>query len=535
MKIFILPVLFLLLLNSCNNSNSRPVQSVKDTTITVANAVTDLFIDSLQLEQFITSAELDESKGATMRNFYISRNYQYAWFTSNGPADQTRAFWNLHNNYINLSKDNSHINKKLHQQMDLLVSEDSSALAGRNDFLQTEMQLTEHFFEYAQYAYAGKVDPEELQWHIPRKKIDVMVLLDSLVANKGKNIEDWEPVNTQYKLMNKELARYSAIEKAGGWDSIVIDKKSYKINDRATAIRQVKQRLFEVGDYSLQDTTNLFTPELESAVKQAQKRFGYNTDGKIDRALVNDLNVPVSQRIEQLLVNMERMRWMPKEAVGNRIIANIPEFKVHVYEGNKQVFDMNIVVGTSANRTVIFNDMLKYVVFSPYWNVPSSIVRNEILPAMRRNSNYLSRKNMEQTGTSNGLPVIRQLPGGSNALGRVKFIFPNNYNIYFHDTPAKSLFENEKRAFSHGCIRLSEPRKMAEYLLRDNSSWTTEEITTAMNASKEKWVPLKEAVPVLITYFTSWIDNEGLLNFRDDIYGHDKKMAQRLFEHTDLN
>jgi murein L,D-transpeptidase YcbB/YkuD len=136
---------------------------------------------------------------------------------------------------------------------------------------------------------------------------------------------------------------------------------------------------------------------------------------------------------------------------------------------------------------------------------------------------------MEQTGISNGLPVIRQLPGGDNSLGRVKFIFPNNYNIYFHDTPAKSLFGIEKRAFSHGCIRLEEPVKMAEYLLRNQPEWTPEKIYDAMHANKEKWVALKETVPVYVSYFTCWVDADRQLNFREDIYDHDKKMAKRLF------
>lgn len=172
----------------------------------------------------------------------------------------------------------------------------------------------------------------------------------------------------------------------------------------------------------------------------------------ITAAFITELNVPVKERIEQMLVNMERMRWMPKEPEGNRIVANIPDFKVHVFERSKKVFEMDIVVGTAAHKTVVFNKLLQYIVFSPYWNIPPNIVRQEILPGIRKNANYLADKNMEQTGTSNGLPDIRQKPGGSNSLGRVKFLFPNNYSIYFHDTPSKSLFENEKRAFSHGCI-----------------------------------------------------------------------------------
>ncbi|HEY0730828.1 MAG TPA: L,D-transpeptidase family protein, partial [Chitinophagaceae bacterium] len=247
-----------------------------------------------------------------------------------------------------------------------------------------------------------------------------------------------------------------------------------------------------------------------------------------DAQLIKELNVPVEKRIEQLLVNMERVKEMPVESGGTRLVANIPEFKLHVYEGDRHVFDMAIVVGTQGNKTVVFNDVMQHIVFSPYWNVPQSIVKNEILPAMRKNRGYLSRNGYEQTGTENGLPVIRQKPGAKNALGKVKFLFPNSHNIYFHDTPAKSLFEMRKRAFSHGCIRLSEPKKLAEYLLRNDPEWTSAKIDKAMNAGKESWVKLNEPVAVAITYFTAWVDKQGVLNFREDIYGHDKQLAKRV-------
>src|SRR5690606_35463286 len=171
------------------------------------------------------------------------------------------------------------------------------------------------------------------------------------------------------------------------------------------------------------------------------------------------------KRIEQLLINMERMRWMPNMTDGNGVLVNIPQYELHVFEQGKMVFQMDIVVGKTGSETVIFSDEVKYVVFSPYWNVPRSIVRNEIYPAMQRNPNYLVQKNMEQTGFSKGLPIIRQRPGKSNSLGRVKFIFPNSYNIYLHDTPSRNLFEEERRAFSHGCIRIQKPFELAEYLL----------------------------------------------------------------------
>jgi murein L,D-transpeptidase YcbB/YkuD len=520
------PFLFI----QCSQKKIKVVTTQRDTTITKANAFSELFLDSMRLEQFITEQKTEDSTANLLRNFYNSRNYQFAWFTQDGLAEQARAFWNLHNNYINFSKDSSLIDKRLHKQMEVLINEDSIVNPTSAQLTQTELQLTEHFFEYAQYAYEGKVNPEELQWHIPRKKVNATVLLDSLISREGKDINDWEPVNQQYKLLKKELTRYYQIQKAGAWNEISLGQKSkYKQGDYATAIKQVKQRLQATGDYPADDTSKRFEKAFKSAVQQAQKRFGFKQNGIINAALVNELNVPIEDRIEQLLINMERMRWMPKTPAGNRIVANIPEFTLHVFEDANKVFDMDIVVGKAATGTVVFNDMLKYIVFSPYWNIPRSIVRNEILPGMKRNENYLAARNMEQTGYSNGLPVIRQKPGGANALGKVKFIFPNSYSIYFHDTPSKSLFNREKRAFSHGCIRLAEPKKLAEYLLRNQPEWTSDKISEAMNASQEKWVTLKDPVPVFISYFTAWVDNEGLLNFRDDIYGHDKKMKELLF------
>ncbi|MBN8787922.1 MAG: L,D-transpeptidase family protein, partial [Terrimonas sp.] len=222
-------------------------------------------------------------------------------------------------------------------------------------------------------------------------------------------------------------------------------------------------------------------------------------------------------------------RWVPEEIKTDYLLVNIPEFKLHIFEEGRLKFNMNVVVGSGQHNTVIFSGDLKYVVFSPYWNVPPSIVRNEILPGIKKNKNYLANHNMEITGNTGGLPNVRQKPGANNSLGRVKFLFPNNYNIYMHDTPAKSLFGESKRAFSHGCIRLGEPKKLAEFLLRDDSTWTSEKITAAMKSGKERYVTLKKTVPVFIGYFTAWVDSKGELNFRDDVYGHDAKLEKQMF------
>jgi murein L,D-transpeptidase YcbB/YkuD len=302
-----------------------------------------------------------------------------------------------------------------------------------------------------------------------------------------------------------------------------------KKGDSSDAVLLIKQKLFELGDLATKDSSQVFDSSLLVAAKHYQKRMGLSIDGSIGNKMIQSLNIPIAKRIEQILVNLERLRWMPPQTDSNYILVNIPEYRLHLYDSGKNVMDMNVIVGKAANGTVIFNGKLKYVVFSPYWNVPTSIVRKEIVPAMERSSNYLERNHMEITGRSNGLPLVRQKPGEHNSLGLVKFLFPNNYDIYLHDTPNRNLFSQSSRSLSHGCIRISEPKKMAEYLLRDDKTWNSQNIDSAMHLAKEKWVTLKKSVPVYIVYFTAWVDKSGTLNFRNDIYGHDQKMSEKLF------
>ena len=341
-------------------------------------------------------------------------------------------------------------------------------------------------------------------------------------------ITSWAGTHPQAPLLQQEIERYAAIEKAGGWGTIRLPKKFLQQGEEGEAVVALKKRLRASGEYNSDDLSNTFTPALTEAVKKAQDRFGYKQTGVVDAALVKALNVPVGKRIEQLQVNLQRLETTPAAGAGTRLVANIPEYKLYVYEGDRVVFDMNVVVGSESNKTVIFNDEMNSVVFSPYWNVPPSIVKNEILPAMRGNREYLWRHRYVQTGTENGLPVIRQLPGAKNSLGKVKFVFPNSHNIYFHDTPAKSLFSLNKRAFSHGCIRLSEPQKLAEYLLRNSKEWTPAKIKAAMDSGKETVVSLSTPVPVSITYFTAWVDGDGTVHFRDDVYGKDAADSRSL-------
>ncbi len=534
MKWFLLLLLLIpFVFTQCRSKQTKLILVARDTTITRVNAFSELFLDSMQVESFIASRELDDSSAYLLRNFYNTRNYQFAWFTNDGLAEQASVFWNLYTQYADYAQDSILVDKQLRMEMEAYDSPDTAFKASTARIAQTELLLSQQFFNYVRHAYAGKVDPEEMKWYIPRKKVDAVALLDSLLSKKGASLDKWEPLNKPYKLMQRALVDLYQVSKNGGWDSLFIKPgDSYQEGNSGSFVAALKQRLILGGELNELDTTDVFTSSLTTAVKQAQSSFGYRQTGVVTAGLVKALNTPAKTRIEQVLINMERMRWMPEEEHEERIIVNIPEFKIHVFNDSGKAFDMDVVVGRAGNHTVVLNEALKYVVFSPYWNVPRSIVKAEILPALQKNPNYLIEKNMEQTGGSDSLPVIRQKPGGNNALGRVKFIFPNSYNIYFHDSPAKSLFKREKRDFSHGCIRLSEPRKLAAYLLRHQPEWTSERMDEAMSSDTEKWVSLRKPVPVVISYFTAWVDSAGLLNFREDIYNHDKEMAQRLFTHT---
>lgn len=330
----------------------------------------------------------------------------------------------------------------------------------------------------------------------------------------------------QYKLLKAAVEHYQKLKEATEWPEINLKgKTTLKLNDKSEALPAIQERLKELGDLRRFRNEDTYTSRLEDAVRQFQLRHGLEDDGVIGPAFMKALNMPLDKRIEQLSANMNRIVTDTAKVSGARIIANIPEYKLYVMEDDTEVLKMDIVVGKTSNPTVVFSDTLETIVFSPYWNVPASIVKKEILPALSRNPSYLDENNMEITGKVDGLPTIRQKPGPDNSLGSVKFLFPNKYDIYFHDTPSKSLFERKKRAFSHGCIRLSEPYDLAQYLLKDQKGWSSMEILNAMSAGSEKWVKLDKKIPVSIIYYTAWVDSGGLLNFRDDIYGHDQEQA----------
>ncbi|MEP7317385.1 MAG: L,D-transpeptidase family protein [Panacibacter sp.] len=515
------------LLNACNSGENGKAD--RDTSINVVTSFNNLFLDSVQLEQFLQKNATFKSHEKQFLDFYKQRNYEYAWFDKTGLGEQAGNFINLLNNTINNQQDSSLYNAGLYTLYNNF-SAGNGTKHKSDEVLNTELSLTGQFFNYAAKMYKGTDSSiTDLGWFIPRKKVNLAALLDSVILSKNKAADEFAPLNNSYKKLKEKLPVFFKLQQSGNWDSITKPEKPVHLGETSEIIPLVKDRLYRLGDLKINDSTNLLDSNLFTAAKSFQHRMGLGVDGAVGAKMITELNVTPAERVRQILVNLERMRWMTPQTDSNYIFVNIPEYKMYVYTADTLNFSMNVIVGTTANSTVIFSGNLKNIVFSPYWNVPVKIVKNEIIPGIRKNPDYLAKHNMVRTGGSDSLPSIRQNPGPSNSLGRVKFLFPNNYDIYFHDTPNRNLFSASSRSFSHGCIRVGEPKHLAQYLLRNDTAWTNYRMDTAMNNTKETWVTLKKSVPVVIAYFTAWVDKNGELNFRKDIYGHDAKLANKLF------
>lgn len=317
----------------------------------------------------------------------------------------------------------------------------------------------------------------------------------------------------QHVLMSDYLDKYLLIKKSGGFPIIPTIKHELIIGDSSKEIITLKKYFIITGDTKYIDTSSVFNYHLYDALVSYQKRMGFKITGKITQSLIADLNIPIENRIISLQSSIKRLNNLVTERTSEFILINIPDFTLYFIEKDTLVFSMKIIVGKPQNTTAIFNGKLKYIVVCPYWNIPKNILQKEVLPMVRYSASYLSSHNMEWYGSG-----IRQRPGHNNALGVLKFLFPNAYNIYMHDTPLKYLFNENERTFSHGCIRIADARKMALYLLREDKSWDSIKLENAIKRNKETYVTLKNSVPVYINYFTAWVDNYGKINFRKDVY-----------------
>jgi len=472
---------------------------------------------------------------AALRRFYETRSFQPAWEGKQGEAAlQT------------LLRSGTHgLDPALYRASELAEQRKKlGAHAPVEERAAWDVALSRSLVRLARHLGQGQIDPQTRQ--VKKKPAvqeadPVAVLARAAQGDPGAELEGVAPGNDTYARMRHALARLHGIAAAGGWGRIpqgpVLTMGSTGPRVLALRHRLAAEGLIDVQQASLP----AFDAALAAAVRHVQDAHGVPVTGKADAATLAELNVPVESRIETVVLNLERLRWMPRTVASRSLVVNIPAFEVQLLDGGKPALTSRIVVGKSWSPTPIFSDEVVSVILNPVWNVPESITKDEIAPAMLRDPGYLARKHMRAFRGEQELDPsavdwsaeapevsVRQDPGADNALGRIKFQMPNKFDIYLHDTPAGHLFAQETRAFSHGCIRVEKPLELAQLLLADQPDWPVQHIEEVIASEQTTEVKLAHPVPIDITYFTAWTTPEGELRFGPDVYGLDRELAGAL-------
>jgi murein L,D-transpeptidase YcbB/YkuD len=445
-------------------------------------------------------------------------------------------------------------------QYDLGSADTLQASSGRGLFkkggspeplLDADVRLSYTFLKFATHLERGRVPPGQVDehWFGSQRDEDLVkalkVSLDS--GTLGETLERLRSQHPQYAALKKVLARYREVAAKGGWSTLPVGT-TLRPGRPDPQVAALRAHLVATGDLDPSALASSATPASASvfdaatreALKHFERRHGLAPDGRLDREVLAALNVPVEERIRQIELNLERWRWLP-DTLGDRyVLVNIPTYHLTAVDHGQVALQMRVVAGKQDSPTPIFSDEMTTVVFSPYWNVPPDIARSETMPAVMRDPGYLGRNNLEVVRAGRVLDPwgvdwsrpgniqFRQRPGAHNALGGVKFMFPNQFDVYLHDTPADALFASVERDYSHGCVRLEKPFEMAQWVLQDRSEWTPEKIQAAMASGREQHIALKHHIPVYIVYETVWVDDDGTVEFREDVYGHDARQERVL-------
>jgi murein L,D-transpeptidase YcbB/YkuD len=440
-------------------------------------------------------------------------------------------------------------------KLDSLTNADTNMLAF---YAQLDLRLTNAWMQYANDLQNGVVDPAKFSpgWKNIKEPTNLPELLTGALKKHQipESFDALRPQDDQYNQLRNKLAELIAVQKNGAWP-VPGFFKTLEPGDSSTHIIAIRKLLQATGNYDMNNDDSLsplFDENLESSVIAFQKRHGLKPDGIIGKRTQEEMNKSIDYRIRQIVVNLERMRWLPYLHDEEYLVVNIPEFVLRSYKNNKLKDQMNVVVGNVKNHTPILLNTIKYIVFNPTWNVPPSIVRNEMVAKMKSDSGYLAKNqyvllkgsylsrdtvnpadiDWSEITAANFPYHVVQKPGRINALGKVKFLFPNNQNIYLHDTPSKYHFKLYDRDYSHGCVRLQDPERLALHLLE--KQMTNQEIRQIIANGKTTTVTLRQKPIIYFTYQTTWVDDAKQINFRKDIYSFDEKMIEMLAEEPAL-
>ncbi|NOT35025.1 MAG: L,D-transpeptidase family protein [Candidatus Eisenbacteria bacterium] len=417
-----------------------------------------------------------------------------------------------------------------------------------------DRKLTRAYLAFANDRLRGRFDPATFapNWHSPRwRDLDLVPQLERAIAHKqvAAALDSLDPVTPEYAQLREALASLRWLEAAGGWPRISAGEL-LKPGASDPRVPELRARLAPEGSSALGDSADMrYDKRLAAAVRAFQRRVGLQADGEIGVAARRELNLPIEDRIARIEINLERLRWARDAVAARHVQVNLPEYAVHLWDGDTLARTIRAVVGFDTTRTPIFEDTLSHIIFGPSWRLPMSIIRNEVIPAMIRDKSYIEKHFMKvylradpRSGElrpdsinwkklqADSIPIfVRQEPGIANPLGRVKFMCPNPWDIYLHDTPTRGTFTRADRRASHGCVRLERPSDFALWLLRNSREpWDSLLVAAAMDTSHDKVVMLPKRVPVFFAYRTAWIDPAGELQFRRDVYGYDSLHARRV-------
>lgn len=513
----------------------------------------------LMLSNFTNRTEDFES-------LYTMSNHQLLWLgTANAEKSITDALNLLAHAPDHGLKSKNYDTETLRQKLPsalTLKPDDYKELALYDTALSISLLRFLHDLHY------GRVNPQGINFNLKlreKKLIDLPLLIkNSLTQNTLAELpQSVEPKFKQYQKLKQALAHYRDLAVTTPPFKLSIEK-TLRPGESHPQIAELRRFLVAIGDLPddkadvSAEKSSLYTDAIASGVKRFQKRHGLTADGQIGKGSAAVLSVHLSQRVTQIELAMERLRWLPEFNGSASVIVNIPAFQLWALDAIDQpdanIINMKVVVGNALKtQTPVLMAEMHFIDFMPYWNVPYSIIKNEILPKLIQNGNYLEKENMEMVSVLRdgakpaGLNIetmnllkegklrIRQRPGRKNALGRVKFIFPNKEDVYLHDTPANALFSKSRRDFSHGCVRVENPQKLAEFALKNQDNWNPETIQLAMSAPKTQRVILKKPIPVLFFYTTAFFDQFDNLEFYLDIYGHDAVLLEALSKPDDLS
>lgn len=491
-------------------------------------------------------AELDEP---VLRAFYKQRQYKPLWSDEKGRLNRA---YDLLQAIVNAGDEGLN-------PADYFVDEIRKhwQATGLDESIRLDLLLTAALYRYSNHVYSGRFKPADIDvdWHIQNEILDVASLFVDVARNKSivALLKALPPQHSGYQSLKKALSRYRDIERQGRWQ--IFDKgPTLEPGMQHAQVVQLRQRLEITGDLSEGADTDIFDHGLAEAVKSYQQRQGIMVDGNVGPQTRRSLNIPVGDRIRQIRINMERWRWMPRKLGKRYLMVNMTGFELYFVENGLPVLSMPVIIGKSYRATPSFSGLLSTMEYNPYWTIPTNLVIKDIIPHQIRDPSYLKRKSIRvfrgwgknvreidpkavkwsQLDKEKFPYWLRQDPGPKNALGQVKFLFSNPYEIYLHGTPDRHLFDREVRTFSSGCIRVKDPIRLSSYLLSDGSQQMEEEILSTIHLDTNQSVRLPSAVRIYLVYGTAWVDPEGKLNFRHDIYGRDA-VLNRAFANDSLH